>query len=433
MNTVRDTLALLSPPPLSIHTSLISQSITVEHSPELSVGVIKDALDGAGFDLVMTPDAEEYHLERSKLTSPSDWLSRKRQKHAEQCLLCKEEEHTNGGEPTSSDSVSTRRLQLCSIKFFSLTCSFSLAEKTAPQGPYNAAFTLGGVTCSSCATNITQAIEPIQGVREVFVDVVGKTATMTVDEPHIVDVVRKAIEDSGYECELVNLDILVRLKQRPTANAIPLAEPQKLGSEPRKQDGPFKALFSVDGMTCASCVSNVTHALEELSGVSEVAVNLIGKSASATLKSEDLTTSLISALEDAGYDAELIKIEPVFPDKQPQKPRKSPKVSQREQGPFVASFSIGGMTCASCVSHVTEATSELEGVSDVAVNLVGKSATAILKTRELVPAFIEAVEDGGYEAELISVEPVAGASDESEEDEIVSRSVALRVDGMFCA
>ncbi|KLO08815.1 heavy metal translocatin, partial [Schizopora paradoxa] len=224
VNTVRETLALLSPPPRSIHTSLINQSISVEHSPELSVRAIKDALDGAGFDLVVTPDAEEYHLERSKLTFPSDWLSRKRQKHAEQ----------------------------------------------------------------------------------------------------------SATDD-----------------QRRTPDRV---------------------------------------------------ANIVG------------TTK-------AGRP-----------------PRKTPNAQQRaDQGPFIATFSVGGMTCASCVSHVTEATSELEGVSDVAVNLVGKSATAILKTRELVPVFIEAVVEGGYEAELISVEPVAEASEESEEEEVGPRSVALRVDGMFCA
>lgn len=257
-----------------------------------------------------------------------------------------------------------------------------------------------------------------------------------MDEPQVVEAIRKAIQDTGYECELVNLDIMVRLKQRPTTDVVPQTGPP-ISSEPRKQDGPFKALFSVDGMTCASCVSNVTHAVEELSGVSDVAVNLIGKSASATLKSEELTSSFISAIEDAGYDVELIKIEPVIPDtplRHPQQTRKSPNAQQRaDQGPFVATFSVGGMTCASCVSHVTEATSELEGVSNVAVNLVGKSATAILKTRELVPVFIEAVEEGGYEAELISVEPVAEAGEEDEEDEVGPRSIALRVDGMFCA
>lgn len=126
MNTVRETLSLLSPPPRSIHTSLIDQSISVEHSSELSVRAIKDALDGAGFDLVMTPDAEEYHLERSKLTFSSDWLSRKRQKHAEQCLLCKEEgQHANSQARTISSNVSAQYSQ-CRMYLISLTSSIYL-------------------------------------------------------------------------------------------------------------------------------------------------------------------------------------------------------------------------------------------------------------------------------------------------------------------
>ncbi len=76
------------------------------------------------------------------------------------------------------------------------------------------------------------------------------------------------------------------------------------------------------------------------------------------------------------------------------------------------------MTCSSCISHVTETASEVEGVSDVAVSLVGKSATAILKSRELVQSFIAAIEEGGYEAELIAVKPVDVVGDASEEEEL---------------
>jgi len=446
VNTVRDTLSLLSPRPLSIHTSLIAQSISVEHSPELSVGTIKDALDTAGFDLVMTPDVDEYRLQRSKSGPPSDWLSRKRQKHAEQCLLCKQEEDDaygsdrilvppadalRGKAPPLSDSV---RIRLRDFDSHVTDRLNSFGGQSTLRGPYNATFTLGGITCSSCVANIKDAIEPIQGVRDVVVDVIGKTATMTVHEPPMVDVIRNAIKDSGYDCELVNLDLLVPVKPLAVVNPLPKSQPGPSTPEKQRQsgaEGPFKAIFSVDGMTCASCVSNVAHALEETSGVTDVAVNLIGKSASATLQSEDLVSCFISAVEDAGYEAELIKIESVVPDKPARPPQRKSKV-QREGGPFHATFSIGGMTCASCVSHVTEATSELEGVSDVAVNLIGKSATAILKSRDLVPTFITAVEDGGYEAELITVEPVEFASDASEEDELEPRSIALRIDGMFC-
>ncbi len=242
---------------------------------------------------------------------------------------------------------------------------------------------------------------------DIAIDVIGKTATMIVDEPPIVDVIRKAVEDSGYDCELVNLDPLVHQTPQASVHPEPVSQPGPSKPESQKhleQEGPFKAIFSVDGMTCASCVSNVMHAVEEISGVTQVAVNLLGKSASATLQSEDLALTFISAIEDAGYDIELVNIEQEALDKPALRQLRKSKV-QREEGPVHATFSIGGMTCSSCISHVTKTASEVEGVSDVAVSLVGKSATAILKSRELVQSFIAAIEEGGYEAELIAVKP----------------------------
>ena len=135
--------------------------------------------------------------------------------------------------------------------------------------------------------------------------------------------------------------------------------------------------------------------------------------------------TFIEGLEDGGYDCELVNMEPVVKAK-PHQTALS-KVHSEEQGPFLATFSVGGMTCASCVGNVSHAMSELEGVSDVAVNLVGKSATALLANKDLVKPLVDAIEDGGYDAELVSIEPI-----KKDEDISGPRSVSLRVDGMFC-
>jgi copper chaperone CopZ len=70
----------------------------------------------------------------------------------------------------------------------------------------------------------------------------------------------------------------------------------------------------------------------------------------------------------------------------------------------------------------------VQGVSDVSVNLVLKSAACTIDKRETAHAAREAVEDAGYEAEIISVEAV---QDEAE-TELENRTVNIRVDGMFC-
>jgi P-type Cu+ transporter len=84
----------------------------------------------------------------------------------------------------------------------------------------------------------------------------------------------------------------------------------------------------VTGMTCASCVRRVERTLSEKEGVAEASVNFAAEKASVTY---DPTTTnpddLIGAITDAGYGADV-----------------------RE-----TTFSVTGMTCASCVGRVERA------------------------------------------------------------------------------
>jgi copper chaperone len=64
--------------------------------------------------------------------------------------------------------------------------------------------------------------------------------------------------------------------------------------------------LKITGMTCGGCTSNVTHALEALSGVKEVEVSLAR--AEATVRYDELLTSpdrLKSAVTAAGYGVEV--------------------------------------------------------------------------------------------------------------------------------
>ncbi len=67
---------------------------------------------------------------------------------------------------------------------------------------------------------------------------------------------------------------------------------------------------------------------------------------------------------------------------------------------------VGGMTCAACVGHVERALQKLPGVSDVAVNLVTRSARVSFDAEAdaavFAPVLVDAVNDAGYFAELPS-------------------------------
>jgi copper chaperone CopZ len=69
-------------------------------------------------------------------------------------------------------------------------------------------------------------------------------------------------------------------------------------------------------------------------------------------------------------------------------------------------LSISGMTCASCVGSVTQKIEEVAGTSEVAVDFIGKSAVVVVARKELASEVTAKVEEGGFEAEVVSSEAV---------------------------
>ncbi|MEO2180702.1 MAG: heavy metal translocating P-type ATPase, partial [bacterium] len=71
-----------------------------------------------------------------------------------------------------------------------------------------------------------------------------------------------------------------------------------------KPDTRETILLSVNGMSCAGCVRTVEAALKDVPGVQIASVNFAGQTAAVT--GETLASSLIRAVNDAGYDARLL-------------------------------------------------------------------------------------------------------------------------------
>ncbi|MEW9121727.1 MAG: cation transporter [Thermotaleaceae bacterium] len=69
----------------------------------------------------------------------------------------------------------------------------------------------------------------------------------------------------------------------------------------------MKKLMAIEGMSCGHCVKHVTNALEEVTGVTSVAVDLQGKNAVVELSSAVEDSVLKAAVEEAGYDVVDIK------------------------------------------------------------------------------------------------------------------------------
>ena len=63
--------------------------------------------------------------------------------------------------------------------------------------------------------------------------------------------------------------------------------------------------IKIEGMTCAGCVASTQRALGSVPGVRRVDVDLSGGRASVEHDGQTNDKTLLSAVRDAGYDAEI--------------------------------------------------------------------------------------------------------------------------------
>ena len=152
-----------------------------------------------------------------------------------------------------------------------------------------------------------------------------------------------------------------------------------------------RLILPVTGMTCAACVSHVSHALQDVPGVADVSVSLASEKATLALDNGNLpVAALTHALQDAGYGVATQK----------------------------TTLAIGGMTCAACVSHIERALAEVPGVVATSVNLATERAAV-----EHIPGIAaiadmrRAIEDAGYS--------LIGALDDADEDPATPRDIRI--------
>ena len=99
-------------------------------------------------------------------------------------------------------------------------------------------------------------------------------------------------------------------------------------------------------------------------------------------------------------------------------------------GPYRVTLSVGGMTCSACSTAVTNTLSELPGVTGVSVSLISNSAALIIDDKKRSDSIIGAVEDCGFEVQIVKTEPLCPLPG-GQSQEPNRRTIHLRVDGMF--
>ena len=84
---------------------------------------------------------------------------------------------------------------------------------------------------------------------------------------------------------------------------------------------------------CVACPNTITRLLSEVNGVSDAVADLMSHSARVVVESQKLTPVVVETIEDAGFDVEVVKVEPTN------------KTATRETATRIISLKIGGMYC----------------------------------------------------------------------------------------
>ncbi|MCX7558185.1 heavy metal translocating P-type ATPase [Sulfitobacter sp. F26204] len=148
-------------------------------------------------------------------------------------------------------------------------------------------------------------------------------------------------------------------------------------------------LVSIQNMTCGGCAARVARALEGVSGVQDVAVNLADETARFSIEIDQPVTKPMQALDAAGYPA-------------------------RSQD---LRFRISGLSCASCVGRLQNAFNDVPGVVSAHVNLADESATLQFIPGLTTPqALAEIAMQTGFPATIADeVQPQDRAAEKQEE------------------
>ncbi|OAT06778.1 Cu2+-exporting ATPase [Blastomyces gilchristii SLH14081] len=183
-------------------------------------------------------------------------------------------------------------------------------------------------------------------------------------------------------------------------------------------DEEYNASISISGMSCSSCTTTLTSAIEQLSFVKSVDVALLTHSASLTiLGPKENIDEVLSVIDELGFEGDLQDISQ----------KKSPS---HRRNIYTATASIGGMTCGSCVGTITRGVQEIPSVTNVVVDLLGSNGKFEFEGIDTLDEIKQTVQGLGYE--LVVTECAQLKDGKTDGDGPLHRTVEIQVDGMFC-
>nr|UJH94540.1 CopA [Starmerella bombicola] len=214
--------------------------------------------------------------------------------------------------------------------------------------------------------------------------------------------------------ELNHAQICVECRSENRGTASPVSNDDVSETIPQNTEA-FRAVFAVEGMTCASCASSISAAVKAaIPDVLDVSADPIKGAAYVLLTRRLETHQAAEAIEDAGFTATLTEVLPLS----------TINVKEYSIGAF-----IRGMTCASCSNTVKNGLEALPYVSKAHVEVLDGRASIITTRKVSTSEIRETVEDLGYDIEFIENGYTEIHSAQAQQN---ARTITLEVLNIFC-
>lgn len=314
-----------------------------------------------------------------------------------------------------------------------------MTDADIPTHLTTATLLVSNMHCPSCIDAIEAALSAVPHVTNIAISLLLHRITFSTDSSRSASVIahaKRVLRAEGFlwatpddtepepesELDLGSSKIFARLtRKRQEIKAEKRAEARRrqhlercqqcreelLGAAEKPRSEILKTTLSIDGMTCGSCSAGIASAVEAHPLVLEGNISVLTSSGIVTHKAGLSVEELVDLVEELGYDAKVVET----------------RSDALEGGDklVTTTYSIEGMTCASCTSSIEAGLRDVDGIEKVDVNLLNSQGTVTHRASLTDEAIKDLIEDIGFGAEIIRTQASGG-----------ERSVTIRVDGVFC-